>query len=54
MSLREVVSRATLANVAAFIITVAGFAYGIYMRNDELVRNILMLAIGFLFGKTAK
>jgi hypothetical protein len=54
MSLREVVSRATLANVAAFIIAVTGFAYGVYTRNDELVRNVLMLAIGFLFGKTAK
>jgi hypothetical protein len=54
LSLREVVSRATLANVAAFIIAVTGFAYGVYTRNTELVRDILLIALGYLFGKTAK
>jgi phosphoribosylformylglycinamidine (FGAM) synthase-like amidotransferase family enzyme len=54
MSLKEAVSKTTIANVCAFIIVVGGFSYGAYKGDTELVKTCLLVALGYLFGYTAK
>jgi hypothetical protein len=54
MSLKEQISKTTVANICAFIIVVVGFLYSIYKGDTENVRSCLFFALGYLFGYTAK
>jgi len=53
-SFKEIISKTTVANISAFIIVVTGFLYGIYRGDMELVKNCLLLTLGYLFGKSVK
>lgn len=52
--LRELISKTTLANIAAFIIIIGGGVYGFITKNDEMVKSFAILAFGYLFGKSTK
>jgi len=54
VSLKESLTKSTLANIAAFIIVVSGLGYAIYTKNTELVKSLLLFGLGYLFGRQAK
>ena len=49
--IQEIIDKATLANIAAFVIVVGGFFYAVYTKDSELVKSILLIGLGYFFGK---
>jgi len=49
--LREVIAKATAANVTAMIILIAAVAYAIYYKDMELIKALALVGAGYLFGK---
>jgi len=51
MSLKEIISKASIANVVAGIVVVAGLIYAFYTSNQELMKTITLVGLGYLFGR---
>lgn len=46
------ISKTTLANVCAGVIVIGGFAYAVVTNNAELVKTMILVGLGYLFGYT--
>jgi hypothetical protein len=53
MSFRELVSRASVANLTAAIILIGTTIYAVWTRDVELLRYLAPFAAGYLFGRAA-
>jgi len=49
--LKELVRRTTIANVVAAILLVVAAVYAFYSSDNELIRNLAMIAAGYLFSR---
>jgi len=52
--LRDLFKRTTLANVVAAIVIVVSVAYAVHIGDSELLKNIALIAVGYLFGVGVK
>jgi len=48
---KELVRRTTIANVVAAILLVVAAVYAFYSSDNELIRNLAMIAAGYLFSR---
>lgn len=46
-------SKASFANISAFIIIVSGCAYALITEDSEAMKSVLFLGAGYLFGASA-
>jgi hypothetical protein len=51
MSLKETITRTTVANITSAILVIAGIAYFIYTKNTDGVMFLAGSGVGYLFGK---
>ena len=51
MSLREFVDKASSSNVAALVVVVGTVGYGIYYRDPELLKLLVVAAAGYLWRR---
>ena len=52
MSLLDLLKKTTIANIVAGIVLVSAVAYGIYVGDTELVKNLAYICAGYLLGIT--
>jgi len=52
MSLKEMIQKSSIANVAAGIVFVGGFIYATITGNIKLVETLVIFAAGYLFGRS--
>ena len=52
MSWRELLSRTTIANVVAAICVTVFCLYGIVTGKIELIKDAILIMIGYLFGRS--
>jgi len=50
MKLEEIISKTSMANIVAAVIIIVAIVYAVLTENDELVRNISLFGLGYLFG----
>lgn len=48
----EYIKRASVANAVSAIVLVVGVVYAVLTRNDELLKALVFIAAGYLFGVT--
>jgi len=46
------ITKTTLANVCAGFIVIVGFSYAIVTNNADLVKSMILIGLGYLFGYT--
>jgi len=54
LSFREVISKASVANIVAGIVILGAVFYGIYYQNVELIKSLALFGCGYLFGRSAR
>jgi hypothetical protein len=54
MSLKELISRASVANVTAAIILIGSVVYAVWTRDVEMLKYLAPFAAGYLFGRAAQ
>lgn len=47
------IDKTSISNISAGAIVFAGITYGLWKGDGELIKNMVMLALGYLFGKAA-
>jgi len=50
MSIKDLISKTSMANVVAGFATVAGIIYAFYTMNTELIKYITIAGLSYLFG----
>jgi hypothetical protein len=54
MSLKELIGRASVANVTAAIILICAAAYAVYAKDVEILKYLSAFGAGYLFSKSTK
>jgi hypothetical protein len=54
MSLKELISRASVANITAAIILICAAAYAVYAKDIEILKYLSAFAGGYLFSRAAQ
>lgn len=51
-SLSDIIDRTSVANLCAGAAIVAGIYYFVTRNDAEALKNLVLLAVGYLFGRT--
>jgi hypothetical protein len=54
MSLRDLISKTTIANIVAAVIVIGGLAYAFWQRNTDLIYFLAGAGVGYLFKGVVK
>jgi len=51
ISFMVLLSKTNLANLGAFVAFTGGFAYAFYTKDTDMMKSLVLVAIGYLFGQ---